>query len=94
MSLPSKVTSYAVANKPIIAAISDKSATFELLRESAFIVRAGSPLELAAAIIELKSNSSLRSELVDKIQRLSLKHFDSFAARLRYREVISSLLNK
>lgn len=84
MSLPSKITAYASASRPIIAAVSKLSSTFSLLKDAAFHVEPGDPASLAEAAICLKSDLQLQNALIDKIDKLKCKSFDAERARSKY----------
>lgn len=74
MSLPSKITSYFRAGRPVVAAVPEGGATeAELLRSGgALVVRAGDPVALLAAIRTVTSDHVMAQRLV----RCALDHAD------------------
>jgi glycosyltransferase involved in cell wall biosynthesis len=65
MSLPSKLTSYCAAGRPIVAAVRDDGATYrEIVRTGAgMTVPAGDPEALLRALAELRSDPALAARL-------------------------------
>lgn len=65
MSLPSKLTSYFSAGRPVVAAVSPSGATAaEVARADAgLVVAPGDPEALLAAILRLRADSALSTEL-------------------------------
>jgi glycosyltransferase involved in cell wall biosynthesis len=92
MSLPSKVTAYASAGRPLIAAISRESATYDLLGNAAYIIEPGNPRALANAILVLKEDKGLAYSLSKKIEKLADEVFSAKIARDSYFSAIQELL--
>jgi colanic acid biosynthesis glycosyl transferase WcaI len=86
MSMPSKLTSYAAAGRPIVAAVEPDSITSAMLTkwDAARLVQAGDAHALLEAIKELQHSSAVGA-LVDNARRLFKEEFDEAAGRLRYR---------
>jgi len=66
MSLPSKLTSYLAAGRPVLAAVSPDGATArELARTggAALVVPPGDPAALAAAVRELRDDPERRARM-------------------------------
>ncbi|TKV57357.1 glycosyltransferase family 4 protein [Nakamurella flava] len=72
MSLPSKLTSYSVAGRPIVASVERGSISAELLRkhDAAKIANAGSAESLACVIDEVLADPATMQSLVDGAGRL------------------------
>ncbi len=77
MSLPSKITSYVAAGRPLLASVEAGGMTDQYLRMGGFahIVAAGSPAALLEGALNLSADGPLRAELAaragDECQRLS-----------------------
>lgn len=93
MSLPSKLTSYTTASRPIIAAVAEGGITGSLLssRDAALLVPNGDPEQLVSGLCEIRSNDVLRARLVVNARRLwhaefserrGRQHFVTFARAL------------
>jgi glycosyltransferase involved in cell wall biosynthesis len=68
MSLPSKLTSYLSAGRPILAAVSELGATATELRRvggAARIVPPGSPEQVANAVVELRAAGEQRAQMAE-----------------------------
>ncbi len=66
MSLPSKLTSYFRAGRPVIAAVAPESETFREMcsGELGLLVEPGDPSAILAGILKLKDDAALRDRLV------------------------------
>jgi len=75
MSLPSKLTSYIAATRPILAAVPASGPTAMALPNTATVIPSKNPLSLAKAIQELvhtdRNNSEVKSSEVNKRLRVS-----------------------
>jgi glycosyltransferase involved in cell wall biosynthesis len=67
MSLPSKLTSYFAAGRPVLAAVSTHGATAQEIARSCggIVVPAGHPEAMLAALQRLRSDELLRSQLAE-----------------------------
>lgn len=93
MCLPSKLTSYLVSGRPILAAVGPRSATRRFLEGKARITSADSPEDLVSEIRNLKANPKLREELGDLGRKFAIEELSASAARLKYLELIEELLH-
>ena len=86
MSVPSKLTSYCAAARPILAAVSSGGATGETLSRSRAGVLAppGDPRALNDAALELVNSADRVAELGNNGRRFAKKHFDEQAAVQQY----------
>ena len=95
MALPSKLTSYFAARRPVIAAVSsDGACAQEIARTSgaAHIVAPGQPTELARAIQELSSDGERSASMAAAGGRFADAHLSRATAARRVRELVSDLL--
>jgi colanic acid biosynthesis glycosyl transferase WcaI len=99
MSLPSKLTSYFIAGRPVVAAVHPLGATAaELERSGAgYVLPGGRPERLLSAVIDIANNSSLAKHLGSQgrvyshsqlAERAALHRFDQFVEALTDRESI------
>ncbi|MBD8079764.1 glycosyltransferase family 4 protein [Cellulosimicrobium arenosum] len=88
MSMPSKLTSYAAARRPVLAAVEPGSITHSFLTEhdAALVVPAGRPGELLDAVLELAAGEKERDDLAHRIGRLYDTVYSREAAERRYVE--------
>jgi putative colanic acid biosynthesis glycosyltransferase WcaI len=93
MSLPSKLTSYFAAGRPVIAAASAESETAQEMEAAGAgpVVPPGDPAALRDAIAALKGDAALANELAAKArtyaettlsQERALAEYDTFVSRL------------
>jgi Glycosyltransferase len=94
MCMPSKLTSYVVANRPIIAAVEPEGITGQtLLRgDVAELVRPSDPLALLAAIDRVTTNQDLSKQLASAAKHFGATHYTAQAAAARYRSFAARLL--
>jgi colanic acid biosynthesis glycosyl transferase WcaI len=95
MALPSKLTSYFAARRPVIAAVNDDGAcAHEIARTdgAAHIVAPGEPYELARAIEELSLDAARSAAMAAAGARFAEEHLSSAAAAGRVRELVTDLL--
>ena len=91
MSLPSKLTSYLNSERPVIAAVSNQSATRKFLKESALLVEPGNPSELAAAILRLKLDSLLQEDFARRGKDFSDSNLSKSAGREKYLKIVKEV---
>jgi colanic acid biosynthesis glycosyl transferase WcaI len=95
MALPSKLTSYFAARRPVIAAVSaDGACAQEIARTdgAAHIVAPGQPAELARAIEVLSSDGAWSASMAAAGGRFADAHLSRATAARRVRELVSDLL--
>jgi glycosyltransferase involved in cell wall biosynthesis len=85
MSLPSKLTSYVAARRPIIASIQTGGITHDIVSRhgAALVAPAGDATALLDAILRIRSDSDLRERLLRGAAVLA-EGYDQDAARERY----------
>ncbi len=93
MSLPSKLTSYLSAGRPVLAAVSAESATSDFLSDCAYIIEPGNPKALVDAILDLKSNTELQSVFAGKGRDFAIAYLSSDAGRGKYLKLVSNFLS-
>lgn len=93
MSLPSKITSYFRAGRPVVAAVAPGGATESELRRSdaAVIVPAGDPARLVAAVRSLAEDKSGADRLVQAAFDYAARQLDREALLGRAERFISDL---
>lgn len=86
MSLPSKLTSYVVAGKPIIASVEPDGATGQLLRrlQIAVLVEPGDPAALEAAMGSVRSGEVEIDAMAKRADEAAASEFDPNDGRKRY----------
>jgi colanic acid biosynthesis glycosyl transferase WcaI len=86
MSLPSKLTSYAIAARPIIAAVEPTGITGSLLNsyDAALVVPNGNPQGLIDGLLGIHADDGLRARLVRDACRLGIEEFSERRGRERY----------
>jgi len=89
MSLPSKLTSYLAANRPVIAAVPIGGATSRYLEGLAEIVPAGDPQALANGMIDLLHNFERRAELSNNGLAFAQEHLSAERGRANYRNWVN-----
>src|SRR6478752_1133647 len=94
MSLPSKLTSYSVAGRPIVAAVEPGGITHEVLavEGSAHFVDPGDSAALLDAVDHLRRSEPLRREFASKAKQLHDDRYGKVAAEARYRDFARRLL--
>jgi colanic acid biosynthesis glycosyl transferase WcaI len=90
--LPSKLTSYVVASRPILAATQPGSVTYRTIERHGFahLVPAGDPLELLAGLDELRSRPDLARQLVRSAAAYAAQTSRADASR-RYVDFVAEL---
>lgn len=88
MSLPSKLTSYVTARRPIIAATEPGGITHSVLEEfsAAHVVAAGNGDRLLEGILSLRSDEILYRNLVDAAATLGQAHYGEETGREGFRK--------
>lgn len=94
MSLPSKLTSYFHAGRPVLAAVSMEGATARLLQDtgSALVVPAADHKSLAAALDRLRTEPKLSLELARRAARFAEANLSAPASLAKMENVVSDLL--
>jgi glycosyltransferase involved in cell wall biosynthesis len=95
MSLPSKLTSYLIVGKPIIAAVSLNGACAQELSQTdgaAIIVPAGNPEKFASAIIELTKDPRKMAQMSEIAQIYAAVHLSRDSAKLKIERIVDGLL--
>ncbi|MEH3141601.1 MAG: glycosyltransferase family 4 protein [Mycobacterium kyogaense] len=93
MSLPSKLTSYTTASRPIIAAVAEGGITGSLLssRNAALLVPNGDAEALVRGLCEIRSDDALRVRLVHNARRLGQSEFAERRGRQHFVTFAKSL---
>jgi colanic acid biosynthesis glycosyl transferase WcaI len=93
MSMPSKLTSYLTAGRPIVAAVhSDGAAAVEIRAcGGGVVIPAGQPLALADALLRLLGQDQERRSLGNAARTYALEHLSREGARARTVELVRSL---
>ncbi len=88
MSLPSKLTSYAAAGKPVLAAVDPVGITAQFLQSVGLglVVRAGDPGQVFDAVQALREDPLLLQSLADSSARVCADYYDQKSAYRRYVE--------
>jgi glycosyltransferase involved in cell wall biosynthesis len=94
MSLPSKLTSYLYAQRPVLAAVPRGGATWKFLDGVAHLVDAGNPESLAQAIMHLEENPVEMQHLSERGLEFAESNLSLGAGRNNYREWVNQLLKK
>ena len=94
MSLPSKLTSYLYAQRPVLAAVPRGAATWKFLDGVAHLVDAGNPESLAQAIMHLEKNPVEMQHLSERGLEFAESNLSLGAGRSNYREWVNQLLKK
>ena len=96
MSLPSKLTSYLVVGKPIIAAVGIDGACAKELSQTngaAIIVPAGKPEKLASEIMELAKDPQKMGQMALAAQTYAAANLSRSSAKLRIEKIVRELLS-
>ena len=93
MSLPSKITSYFLAGRPVVAAVREDGSTAAALRASgaALLVPPRDPPALLAALATLAEDSHLQDELRTRSVAHAQAHFDKATQLQRAERFIAAL---
>jgi len=93
MSLPSKITSYFLAGRPVVAAVAAGGATeAELTRSGgALVTPAGDPAALLAAIRSVTDDDALAGRLVQAAREHAERHFERATLLERAERFIAEL---
>jgi colanic acid biosynthesis glycosyl transferase WcaI len=96
MSLPSKLTSYFVAGRPIVAAVPDHGATAAEVRRSGagVVVPVGDPRGLNEAVAHLRADAARTDALGDAGRRYALETLGEAAAMLRVDQLVARLIER
>lgn len=95
MSLPSKLTSYLMVGKPIIAAVAMNGACAQELSQTggaAIIVPAGNPERLASAIIELAKDPKRMTQMTEAGQTYAARKLSRDSAKSKIKKIVDELL--
>jgi len=86
MSLPSKLTSYTGATRPIVAAVEHGGITHDVLTEhaAARIVAPGKPRDLVEAILEMSADASVSERFATSAKKMHDALYQSGPAHKRY----------
>lgn len=86
MSMPSKLTSYSSAGRPIIAAVDRAGITFNVIRDynAALVVSPGDGKALVEAAIYLRSDERAASRIAGAAQQMRQSLYNSDHAKARY----------
>ena len=86
MSLPSKLTSYFVAGRPVIAAVVPGGITEQVAMRSGacLVIPAGEPESLLAAVVRINGDQALATQLVAAASRFAEAELSAAAALARY----------
>jgi colanic acid biosynthesis glycosyl transferase WcaI len=93
MSLPSKLTSYFAAGRPVVAACSAESETAREIQQAGagYVVGSGEPAALRDMLVSLKANPSIAARLAETARRYAettlsaetiLAEYEEFVARV------------
>jgi glycosyltransferase involved in cell wall biosynthesis len=94
MSLPSKLTSYLSSGRPVIAAVSEQSATSKFIKDAALVVEPGNPRALADAILRLKGDVELQEDLGQRGTRFAELNLSPESGRAKYLNLVREVLAK
>jgi glycosyltransferase involved in cell wall biosynthesis len=94
MSLPSKLTSYLISGRPVIAAVSEHSATSKFIKDAALVVEPGNPRALADAILQLKGDVELQEDLGQRGKRFAALNLSPESGRAKYLNLVREVLTK
>ncbi|OBA30858.1 glycosyltransferase family 4 protein [Gordonia sp. 852002-51296_SCH5728562-b] len=95
MSLPSKLTSYVTAGRPVVAAVEDSGIAGRLLEsyEAASIISAGDPTALAAAVRQAVDDEAVRGRLLAGAARLGDAEFGTESGKRAFCTFASEIAN-
>ena len=93
MSLPSKLTSYCVARRPIVAAVESDGITAETLNrhDAALLCRCGDPAALLDAVADIMGSMALADRLVARAAELHRTQYGLEPAYARYQRFVATL---
>ena len=93
MSLPSKLTSYSVAGRPIVAAVEPGGITSDTLEryDAAVLCQSGDPSALLDAVNVVRESSDRGRQLIDHAAQLHRDQYGSTAAYQRYCSFVATL---
>ncbi len=91
MSLPSKSTAYLESGVPIIAAVPLQGPTSRFLKEKALVVNAGSPEELADAILKVFNGVLDLKENALRGKKFAEESLNARKSRKEYSRIVESL---
>lgn len=94
MSLPSKLTSYLASGRPVIAAVSEQSATRKFVRDAALVVEPGNANALAEAILRLRDDSDLQKKLSQRGKQFAELNLSPQSGRGKYLKLVRDVLAK
>jgi glycosyltransferase involved in cell wall biosynthesis len=96
MSVPSKITSYCAAGRPIVAATDPEGATADLIRTAAAgrVVPAGEPQTLLSAVRELVHDDEAVAELGASGRRFAEDRLSAHGAMRAYDAWVDALLRR
>jgi putative colanic acid biosynthesis glycosyltransferase WcaI len=95
MSLPSKLTSYLGASRPVLAAVAPGGATSKELARTggaALVVPAGDPSALAAAVRELREDPRRRARMAERAGAYAQQELGQVAAMKRLDAVLEAAI--
>jgi glycosyltransferase involved in cell wall biosynthesis len=92
MSLPSKLTSYLISGRPVIAAVSEESATSKFIKDAALVVEPGKPRALADAILLLELDRELQENLSQRGKRFAEINLSPESGRAKYLNIVLEVL--
>lgn len=95
MSMPSKLTSYVAAGRPVVAAVDPSGITGTTLRDGdvAALVPPGDPRALLDEIIKIRSDQAYSDTLTAAAGAFGASHYTAEAAQRRYRDFAAELLS-
>lgn len=93
MSLPSKLTSYSSARRPIVASVEPGGITHSLLSatDGAALVDCGDPAALLAEVRRVAGDPNLENRLVTAAAQLQRSHFDRSVGVRAFGDLVASL---
>lgn len=93
MSLPSKLTSYVTADRPIVAAVESEGIAGQMLTNygAGAVVPAGEPTALLDTIRRVSGDAAVWATMVEAAKTLGIKEFGEADGRKAYREFAAAL---
>jgi colanic acid biosynthesis glycosyl transferase WcaI len=93
MSLPSKLTSYVTARRPIVAAVDEHGITKALLDShgAAVVAQSGDSEALLGALDRLRNDPTLVADVVAGAEKMAAAEFSTERARAGFREFVREL---
>jgi colanic acid biosynthesis glycosyl transferase WcaI len=94
MSLPSKLTSYYAAGRPVIAAAATGSETAREVSHSSggLVIKSDDPAALLEALMRLENDAGLRAYLVDRARTWAAGELSETAALRSYEQLVAAVL--